>query len=397
VNPTPVWTADVGEGGTSPVVAGGRLYTIGWADGHDTVLCLDAAAGKEIWKQSYPAPQFARFAEGDKGVYSGPSSTPELDLASGLLYTLGCDGELRCWKADDGAIVWRKNLYAEYGVPQRPFLKDVPRERKIGRSELRDYGYTTAPLALGGNVLVEVGAPDALVTAFDGRTGAEVWRSKHAGFAGHTGGLAPFESPDGPAIALLALREVAVISTAKDRAGETIATFPWETAFANNVQTPAADGASLFVTTYHTHRATARLDVAAGRMNEVWKADYSSRVGTPVLHGRFVYVAGPELYCFDRESGALAWKGGAFAEGGSVVVTGDDRLVVLGSQGDVILAESATRSPTEYLELAKVPRLSRSECWPHVVLADGRIYVKDRLGKLLCLARDDGNTAAVKP
>ncbi len=36
----PTWTTDVGEGWTSPVVAKGRLYTLGWKDNEDHVVCL---------------------------------------------------------------------------------------------------------------------------------------------------------------------------------------------------------------------------------------------------------------------------------------------------------------------------------------------------------------------
>lgn len=392
VDPEPVWTAEVGEGGTSPIVADGRLYVLGWSDGHDNLFCLDAGTGKEVWRQSYPAPRYGRFAEGDKGVYSGPSSTPELDPQAGLLYTLSCDGELRCWAGADGKPVWRKNLYDEYRVPQRSEIKDKPRERRIGRSELRDYGYTTAPLAIGGHVLVEVGSPDALVVAFDGATGREVWRSEHRGAAGHTGGLVPMETSEGPAVALLAHREVAVVRTGGGTEGRTAALFPWESGFANNVQNPAADGSSLFVTTYHSHRATSRLDLTDDGLTEVWKANYSSRVGSPVVDGPFVYVAGPELYCLERDTGELIWKGGAFAEGASCVVTDDGRLVLLGSQGDLVLAEGGIAGG-RYTELAKL-ELDGAEWWPHVVLAGGRVYAKDRAGKLLCFGRKASTTGS---
>ena len=89
----PAWTKIVGRGGTSPIVAEGRLYTMGWADGSDTVYCLDAATGRELWRQSYPCPQYGRRHKGDTGSYDGPSSTPSYDAASAYLYTLSTDGD----------------------------------------------------------------------------------------------------------------------------------------------------------------------------------------------------------------------------------------------------------------------------------------------------------------
>ncbi|MFN3981477.1 MAG: carbohydrate ABC transporter permease, partial [Caldilinea sp.] len=92
-----VFSLTGGGPGSATEVLSYLLYVLGWSDGNDHLFCLDAGTGKEVWRQSYPAPQYGRFAEGDKGVYSGPSSTPELDPQTGLLYTLSCDGELRCW------------------------------------------------------------------------------------------------------------------------------------------------------------------------------------------------------------------------------------------------------------------------------------------------------------
>ena len=91
--PEPAWLVNVGEGCGSMAVADGRLYTMGWSDGMDTVFCLDKTDGKVLWKQFYKAPKYGRNSQGDKGLYSGPTSTPTHDVATGLLFTLGADGD----------------------------------------------------------------------------------------------------------------------------------------------------------------------------------------------------------------------------------------------------------------------------------------------------------------
>src|SRR3989304_1077996 len=68
----PAWTKHVGEGGTSPIVVKGRVYTMGWSGGRDTVFCLDAATGSVVWTASYASPRHARHATGDEGPYGGP-------------------------------------------------------------------------------------------------------------------------------------------------------------------------------------------------------------------------------------------------------------------------------------------------------------------------------------
>src|SRR5262245_42223867 len=70
------WRANVGEGCTSPLLVGDRVYSAGWRGGRDYIVCLNLSDGKVDWSQSYAAPQYARHAAGDQGLYSGITSTP---------------------------------------------------------------------------------------------------------------------------------------------------------------------------------------------------------------------------------------------------------------------------------------------------------------------------------
>ena len=58
-----------------------------------TVSTLNDGRVFKLQAQEYDSPRFGRLAEGDQGLYSGPTSTPEFDAASGLLFTLSCDGQ----------------------------------------------------------------------------------------------------------------------------------------------------------------------------------------------------------------------------------------------------------------------------------------------------------------
>jgi hypothetical protein len=142
--PKVVWRANVGVGGTSPLVVKDRVYVMGWRDGRDQVQCLDAATGKPQWSVSYDCRQYGRFATGDEGLYSGVTSTPEYDAETGLLFTLSTDGHLHAWDTrHDGKRVWGFNLYDQFDVAQRP---------KPTRTGHRDYGYTSSPLVVGNQL-----------------------------------------------------------------------------------------------------------------------------------------------------------------------------------------------------------------------------------------------------
>jgi outer membrane protein assembly factor BamB len=370
------WSVNVGEGSTSPVVVQGRLFTLGWRDGQDHVVCLDATTGKRQWRVSYKAPRYGRHATGDEGLYSGVTATPEYDASTGLLYTLGVDGDLHCWDtARSGARVWSLNLYEKYGVRQRP---------RIGRSGLRDYGYTTAPLIQGDLLIVEVGADEGNLMAFDKRSGQRRWVSQSKDQAGHTGGPVPMTVEGKPCVAVLTLRHLLVVRIDGEQAGRTVAEYAWETEFANSIATPAVHEDHVLITSAYNHESICKLKITLQGAKKVWEAPYASGVCTPVVHRGHIYWAFQKLRCLDLATGRQLWEGGSFGDAGSCILTADERLIVWGKQGKLVLAETAGRSRGKYVELAVRDSLSSTDVWPHVVLADGRLFCKDRLGQLAC-------------
>ena len=374
----PAWTANVGAGASSPLIVGDRVYTLGHADGRDVLRCLDAGTGKELWAVRHKGPEYGRFHVGDEGLYSGPSSTPEYDPETKLLYTLGPDGDLRCWDtAADGKELWHLNLYERYEARRRP---------KLTRAPQRDYGYTSSPLVHGAWLLVEVGSPKGTLVAFDKKTGTEVWRSELTDEAGHTAGPAPMTVEGVPCVALVTQRNLVVIRLDRGNEGKTVATYPWVTDFANNIAAVAVKDNFALVTSQYNQNAICKLKVTLKGAEKVWSKPYPSKVCTPVIHGDHVYLAWQKVRCLSWATGEQLWEGGQFGDPGSCVVTADDRLLVYGGNGKLALAETAKRSPSKYTELAVRDRIFGALAWPHVAVAGGRIVVRDREGHLACFA-----------
>ncbi len=377
----PAWTTDVGEGSTSPVVVDGRLYTMGWQNGQDRLVCLDARTGKRLWRVSYKCPRYGRHATGDQGLYSGPTSTPEYNRQTGYLYTLSVDGDLNCWDTNaKGRSVWKLNLYEAYHVPRRS---------RVNRSGRRDYGYTSSPLVHDDWVIVEVGAPVGNLIAFDKRTGQQQWTSEANDPAGHNGGPVPIIVDGTPCIAVHTFNGLLVARLDVGHQGETVATYPWKTHFANNIATPAVHGNNVVMTSSYNHHKIVRLRITLnGGATKVWERNEASKVCSPVIYDGYLYWAWRTMTCLDFETGKIQWQGGRFSDAGSCIATADNRLIVWANRGDLYLVESARRSPKEYTELASRKRLGRSDAWPHIVLADGRLYCKDRTGYLICFDLD---------
>ena len=154
--PPVVWKASVGTGFSSMTVAGGRLYTMGNEDSVETVYCLDAATGAEIWTHSYECPLDDRFFEG------GPTATPTAD--SGAVYTISRQGDLFCFDAQNGKVRWSKNIQRETGV------------------RIPGWGFSASPLVHGDLLLLNAGDAG---TALNKTTGKVVWTSGD-GEAGYT-------------------------------------------------------------------------------------------------------------------------------------------------------------------------------------------------------------------
>src|SRR5262245_21955413 len=70
----PAWRVELGEGFSSPVLAGGRLFVHSRKDPQEVVTAIEAGGGRVLWQQSYDAPY-------EKNQYAvkmakGPNATP---------------------------------------------------------------------------------------------------------------------------------------------------------------------------------------------------------------------------------------------------------------------------------------------------------------------------------
>lgn len=381
--PKRLWGKNVGYGCTSPIIVDGRLYVMGWHGeqrrrnpvGTDTVYCFEVATGKLRWKQSYPCRYQGRFRVGDTSLYGGPTSTPTFDTSSRYLYTLSTDGDLRCWNTSEaGTPVWSVNLYEKYTVSQRPKVK----------TGLRDYGYCCSPIVLADTVVTEVGGPAGTLVALDKKTGAEVWRSASQEPASHNAGPVPITVAGIPCLASFGIRRLAVIRTDGDHAGETLAEYPWLTAFACNIITPAVAGDKLILSSGHDVRRTALVQVSAGKAKPLWKSRYWSEGCSPVISSGRMYLVIGQVHCIDLSDGRIRWRGGSFGRESSCLLTADDKLLVLGS-GHLGLVEAAPETDA-YRELARLKNVIGGTCYPHVALADGIVAVKNSDGGIVCLS-----------
>jgi outer membrane protein assembly factor BamB len=366
--PQKLWSKNVGRGGTAPIIVAGKVYAMGWlGNDADAVYAFDARTGEELWKQSYVSRERTRNHNADEGNYGGPLATPTFDAATGYLYTLGCDGDLKCWDtAKKGALVWGRNLFTELGVKPRGG---------------HDYGFTASPLVLGDVVICEATAPAGTVTAFDKKTGAKRWSSAYKGSAGHSGGPAVLTADGTKCLAYLALHDVIVMDAA---AGKTIGQVGWSTTYEANIPAPVAQGNEIFVTSSYGNK-TKCFEVTASGLKEKWASPASAKVCAPVVYKGSVYVIDGRMRCLDAATGKVKWEGGDFGGGSSgncLVAAGDNKIIAFGA-GRLVLLDAAA---DKYAELARIDGLVPALCYPQVALSDRIIVCKDDKGAMVALS-----------
>ncbi|MFW6304121.1 MAG: PQQ-binding-like beta-propeller repeat protein, partial [Candidatus Sumerlaeota bacterium] len=310
--------------------------------------------------------------------------TPTYDLQTGFLYTLGCDGELRCWNTtQDGKIEWRLNLYDLYKIERRP---------DVGGGQ-RDYGFTAAPFIHGEELLVMAGQSAGLVAAFDKRDGKPLWSSQHKGLSAPCGGLTPIHVAGRKAVCALSIKELVIISIEKDSTGQTIATWPWQTEFANNIVTPTVVNNRIILSSAYNISKTVLLEWEQDKLRQVWQAGPHSGVCSPVVYQGRIFFARKNLFCLSLHDGKTLWKGGRFGDDASCVVTSDGLLVVYGDQRLAVVDADAE----QYTELAiRNGIVRKNQAWPHVVLANGLIFTKDRMGAIQCFKPENSKPDSEK-
>jgi len=395
--PKVAWRARVGLGFSTVVVGSGKLITTGHdgrAKGQDTVWCLDAVTGKELWKHSYDAPLGNKYFEG------GTTGTPTID--GDRVFHLSRRGDFFCLELETGKVVYQKQLVTELGV------------------EVPEWGFSSSPLVEGKLVILNVGSHG---TALDKTTGKIVWQNGKGSAAYAT--AVPFDVDGTRCVALLTHRECAAVEIATGK-------MRWTRKFVSAYNTSACapvvhDGALLLsgegapavklnlrdgapVTGWKTATATqfnsgvvldghlytfhglgegapaVKLNLRDGAPVTGWKTATATQFNSGVVLDGHLYTfhglggkSGGELRCLDWSTGTTKWAQTGLGVGS--LMAADGKLIVLSESGELL---TAAANPQKFDALARAQVVGR-KCWIVPVLAGGRIYLRNVPGDLVCV------------
>lgn len=347
---TQKWKVPVGSGDATPALVGDKLYVFTRQGDSETLLCLNAADGHEIWKSQYAA----RPVTGAASRHPGPRSSPA--VAEGKVVTLGVAGVLSCWNAADGKLGWRNEQF-----------KAVP-----------TFFTATSPIIVDGMCVAQLGGQgEGAIVALDLATGNEKWRWSD-------------EAPEYASPVLLTVEGTKQIVTLTEKSvvgvGVTDGKLLWRLPFpsarrAYNAATPIVDGQTVIYTGANRGTKAVKIEKQGDGFaaRELWSnPDLAPQYNTPVLQSGllFGFSNGGQFFCINAQTGQTAWVDETSRDRGGFgpLVNAGSLLLGLPSSGELIVFKPVD---TKYEEVARL-KVAESSTYAFPVLAGNRVYVKDQ-------------------
>lgn len=375
-SPPVLWKRPLGEGHSTIVVAGDRLYTMyrprpqqlpeeEWA-GEEAVVALHARTGDTVWEFRYASnPENFRFG-------AGPHSTPL--IVGDRLFAAGTNKQLHALDRHTGELLWSHDLVADHGAPPtlvRPAVKA---------------GYAPSPLAWRDLVIVTAGGDGQAVMAFRQDDGTLAWSAGDFLIA-----------PSSPILIELGGRTQLVVVGGQfvngldPDTGVVLWSHPNDTQGDMNNSTPVwgGDGRLFMSSSYDGGSRLLQLEADGGAtaVNELW---YSRRlrimIGNAVRVGDMVLGTsgdfGPQIItALDLPGGEPLWAHRGFNRAFflHLVPPGRDpaesgRLLILDEDGDLALAD-VDRSGLVVRVRASV---LEGVAWSAPTLVGTTLYARDR-------------------
>jgi outer membrane protein assembly factor BamB len=376
--PALAWkVTNLGGGYSGVAVSKGCIYTMGENAQESFILAMKESDGTLLWSA-----KAGKAGAPGWGGFAGPRATPTVD--GDRIYALSHYGELVCVETASGKEIWRKHLVDDLG------------------GKLPEWGFSESPLVDGDRVICTPGGAQGALAALNKTTGAVLWRSKD------------FQNPAQYESVIIATIEgtkqyVQLTDTAvagvDPETGKVLwrGTHPGEVAV---IPTPIWTGNYIFITSgYEAGSGLFKIS----RNGSSWQADkvYEQRAkavekdgkvektrdpealdnhhGGVVLIDGYLYGHGdtPGWVCKELQTGKLVWKETKKQRKGSIVAFGN-YLITRAEEGEgtVVLVEA---SPKGFVEKGRFDQPDRSgkNSWPHPVIANGKLYLRDQ-NVLLC-------------
>jgi len=349
---------DIGTGYSSPAVAHGRVYLQTTRDSDEFALTLDEKTGAKVWEVP-----IGKVGKNRGPQYPGTRSTPTVD--GERVFCLASDGDLVCLDSAKGDVKWKKH-----------FRKDF--DGADGA-----WAYSESVLIDGDVLVCTPGGSTAALAALNKNTGETIWKATVP-----DGGTAEYASimlvDKGPMKQYVTFLRNGLVGV-DAKTGKFLWMYNKTIDQGANILTPIVVGDRVFSAGARTGGGLVQLknDGEGVTADPIYfaKTVAPSIGGAVLLDGNLYGTSGQTMFCANFDTGDVKWTDRAV--GPASICYADRRLYVRGhSNGDVALVEP---SPAGYREKGRFsqPDRSKTQAWPHPVVANGGLYLRDQ-GVLLC-------------
>jgi outer membrane protein assembly factor BamB len=351
----------IGKGYSTPAVVGDRIYLLTDREGREYALALSVKDGSEVW-----AIDIGKIGPNMGPQYPGCRSTPTVE--GDRLYVLGSDGDLACLEKDKGKIIWSKNLKKTFeGVPGA-------------------WAYSESVLIDGDKLICTPGGKKATMAALKKEDGSTIWEcaSPKGDAAGYASAIAVEVGGVRQYVQFVGGGVIGVDA----KSGKFLWRYDKTKDMAANIPTPVFHDDCVFTSTSRSGTGLNRIKVSADAVQseEVYfvRTPLNS-IGGVVRIGDYVYGtdAGGQLVCMNFKTGEQKWRHASV--GVAALCYADGMLYVRGQGGNGFGKESPTRvalveaTPDGYKEKGRFEQPDHGDrpAWPHPVVANGRLYLRD--------------------
>jgi outer membrane protein assembly factor BamB len=373
-----------GTGYSSPAISGERLVYLHRVGDQERVECLHPETGAKYWEFTYPTKFEDRY-----GYNNGPRASPVID--GDRVYTYGAEGKLHCLRLQTGQLYWKRDVSAEFKVPQDFF------------------GTATTPLIHGENLIINIGAPNGpTVAAFNKVTGKMLWG------AGNEWGPS-YASPI-PAT-VHGKQRIFVFAGGESQPpkggllsidpanGAIDFAFPWRSRSYESVNaaSPVVVGNQVFISaSYRTGGALLNI-LPDGKHTVAWTSnEIGTHWNTAVHKDGYLYAfdgrnePDASLVCIELKTGKVMWRAnpeweevidvngqqqkhqlGTFR---GTLLAVDGKFLALGEMGHLLWLDL---TPQGYKELARTWLFGARETWSLPVLSRGLLYISQHSRDML--------------
>ena len=349
----------VGPAWSSFAVGDGRLFTQEQRGDKEATICLDADTGQTLWAFETEG----RFWESVAGA--GPRGTPT--IGDGVIYSMGAAGTLACLDADDGSLVWRRDVSDD-----------------AGRTTPPQWGYASSPLYVDTDppmVVIHAGRDpgveadddtDGGVIAYDAGDGSILWRAVAGGHSYSSPQRAKLAGYDG--VLMVDSDGLRFYSTA----GEVLASYS-DPALNYRTLQPLVAGDDVVLST-PLNTGAERLKFVKSEsgnlvIQSVWRStELKPDFNDMVLYKDHLYAFDGNIFaCVDFQTGKKLWKRGRYGNGQVLLLKRDGQLLVITERGKLKLIQADTSGLRELAEFDAL----EGKTWNHPVLIGRRLYVRN--------------------